>query len=779
MMQPITPDSVTNVHVPPPAEPPKPRRKLLFFDRVKILNWLLLAFVLFTATKHESVPVMTWGDATRDQLRTKWWLPVLIGLEILHQVHLLISERSAGYHNAWSNQVWKRWERFWSKRKPWTRFRMERLVKRTFWFAMVTFLFGALWGTSIVQTVAQMPRRFFFNPWGDQQPWFIQLVLTMSFLLLQFVLMYWFLGRGGVEVYRPEDIKTRFKDVWGQDRVLERVKENIMFLNSPDELEKRGGHVPGGILLWGPPGTGKTLIAEAVAGETSKPFVFVEPGAFKQMFIGIAPMKMKNLFKKVRKLALRHGGVIVFFDEADTLGSRGGGLDGRDNFGLHPELCRHGCNALHYASASMVNELNAEFHDQHPVGAPAAAKSRWPKIVMGGMGGGNMDGSLQVLLTELSGLSRPPRGMWRWVREQFNMPMREPRKHRILFMMATNTPDALDPALLRPGRVDRKYQVTYPLIEGRIKLYDGYFNKIKHAITTEQIEQLALMSSRVSGAEVKDFVNESVIVAMKRGRDTVTWPDVLEARAHKIHGLADGTASSLLERWQTAVHEACHAVAFVRLRPRLRIDIATIEKRGSVGGYVAPVQIEERDFEWKKEKENEVMVFMASLAGERIFFDGDNSVGVGGDMGYSTRTITRMYSQWAMYERVSSSVGHADQFKGKLDEKVEAKLQELLARVHEMLVENRSFIISIAHALLERHTITGEDITAIDLGTLGPIIDGSWYKNPYNLSLIEAFHSGAMTAHAMETPNWEGQVPRLPSLSLPPPPPNGTVTSWN
>jgi cell division protease FtsH len=105
--------------------------------------------------------------------------------------------------------------------------------------------------------------------------------------------------------------------------VLERVKENILFLEHPELVEDRGGYVPGGLLLWGPPGTGKTLMAEAVAGETGRPYVFVDPGAFINMFMGVGILKVKSLFRKLRKLALRYGGVIVFFDEADSLGNRG------------------------------------------------------------------------------------------------------------------------------------------------------------------------------------------------------------------------------------------------------------------------------------------------------------------------------------------------------------------------------------------------------------------------------------------------------------------------
>src|SRR6202035_880463 len=115
-----------------------------------------------------------------------------------------------------------------------------------------------------------------------------QLLFGVLFIILEFGALFFFLSRGGIEVYFPDDIKTRFTDVWGQDAVLERVRENIIFLEDPESIEAKGGHVPSGILLWGPPGTGKTLMAEAVAGETGKPYVFVDPAALtSNMFFGI------------------------------------------------------------------------------------------------------------------------------------------------------------------------------------------------------------------------------------------------------------------------------------------------------------------------------------------------------------------------------------------------------------------------------------------------------------------------------------------------------------
>ena len=98
-------------------------------------------------------------------------------------------------------------------------------------------------------------------------PFIFQFLFFGALVIFQFVAIFWFLSKGGIDTYFPDDIKTRFSDVWGQDHVVNRVKENIVFLENPEAIEKRGGYVPGGILLWGPPGTGKTLMAEAVAGE--------------------------------------------------------------------------------------------------------------------------------------------------------------------------------------------------------------------------------------------------------------------------------------------------------------------------------------------------------------------------------------------------------------------------------------------------------------------------------------------------------------------------------
>src|SRR5436309_6330134 len=147
------------------------------------------------------------------------------------------------------------------------------------------------------------------------------------------------------------------------------MQENVLFIENPESIEDKGGYVPGGILLWGPPGTGKTLMAEAAAGETAKPFVFVDPGAFINMFFGVGILKVKSLFRKLRKLAVRYGGVIVFFDEADALGNRGAAVGGMGGMmtpsataaaaaEAGPWVDAPACHGLAYARADTVSFLH-------------------------------------------------------------------------------------------------------------------------------------------------------------------------------------------------------------------------------------------------------------------------------------------------------------------------------------------------------------------------------------------------------------------------------------
>src|SRR4029450_4782915 len=151
-------------------------------------------------------------------------------------------------------------------------------------------------------------------------------------------------------------------------------------------------------------------------------------------------------------------------------------------------------------------------------------RRRRDRQIMGmGMGGGGQGmGTLQALLTELSGLKKPRGILNRFARRALGMRPKAPPKYRILVMMATNMPQALDEALLRPGRIDRIYKVGYPSKSGRIRTYEGYFNKVRHELTPDNIDKLATITPYATGATIKDLVTEHAMIAIRDGRGAIS-----------------------------------------------------------------------------------------------------------------------------------------------------------------------------------------------------------------------------------------------------------------
>ncbi|HEX6400827.1 MAG TPA: AAA family ATPase, partial [Actinomycetota bacterium] len=342
-----------------PKESERPtRRPQILWDRIRIALFLVVAFLLIVWVR-DANDAGTFRESFRESVVRYWWLLALLAIEIVRQFIYFVQEESEKAYQrskARRSKLEARRERV----DPFLRFRLARVAK----WLLVLWILGSILEPIVegadpaagelnpVTALARAPALLF-----QVLPMILQIVLIMFVAVGQFVAIFWFLSRGGVEVIMPDDIETRFSDVKGQDSVLDRVKENMVFLEDPESIERRGGYVPGGILLWGPPGTGKTLMAQAVAGETGKPFVSVEPSAFINMFIGVGVLKVRALYRKLRKLATRYGGVLVFFDEADSLGSRGGAVATGIERSVSPSTTGAACNGMAYLSPNARNAI--------------------------------------------------------------------------------------------------------------------------------------------------------------------------------------------------------------------------------------------------------------------------------------------------------------------------------------------------------------------------------------------------------------------------------------
>ncbi|MGI5272759.1 AAA family ATPase [Nonomuraea sp. CA-218870] len=499
------------------------------------------------------------------------------------------------------------------------RVRLPRPVRVVFWMAVAVALLAGGLLSGLFRTSL-----------------FVPVLLGLVVVAACAVLVRLLLG-GGVETYRPGAVATRFSDVRGQDHVVERLQEHLALWREGGAVEERGGYAPGGLLLWGPPGTGRTLIAEAVAGETGKPYVVVDARAFAATPPALGVLKVKALVRRLRALALRHGGVVVLFDEADALAG-----------GAVPDGGLSGCHGL----AHLSEESRAA------IARPGAGES-------------GPTGVRQVLTSELSRLRRP-RGRFRRL-----------SAYRVLVIMAARRPDALDGALLRAGGIDRVHQVGHPSGAGRLR-------------------------------------------------------DV--------------------GRYAAAVHEACHAVAGYVTRARPRPGVATIERGvghlsergiGHLGGAAAAGPADPT--RWKSEYEADVMVALASLAGERIFFGGDSSRDVSGDLHSATLLTALMESSWGMGAGVSSlpalrELG-IDGDRRPLGERVEHHLARLLERTGDLLQEHRQDVLRLAHALERHRTLDGGDVAAILRRRPGRRVDGRGYASAAFVRELEEYHAEVVRAH--------------------------------
>jgi len=213
----------------------------------------------------------------------------------------------------------------------------------------------------------------------------------------------------------------------------------------------------------------------------------------------------------------------------------------------------------------------------------------------------------------------------------------------------------------------------------------------------------------------------------------------------------------------------------------MMIDLATIEKGSDYLGMVASIPPDDQFTRWKSEYESDMMVSLASLAGERMFFAGDNSSGVSGDLASATTIASFMEGHWGMGSTVSSHASNkrfevgapggggkehrgdaTKELRRSLADRIASNLASLLTKAEKILKENRDQVLSLAHALEVYKTLSGEDVAAVIDGVEGPMVDGRPYTKSKNIKTLEAYHEAAMKAHK----DHNSPSIALPELSL-------------
>lgn len=552
-------------------------------------------------------------------------------------------------------------------------------VQRVVTWLLTLYVFGMMINalttrcSSAVQCVILAPRLAIEN-----LPMFIQFAVMVALTLFQLGIMFYAMVKvGSYKIVMPGTVNVTFDDVWGQDEAKHKVMEQVKLLEDSDHIEEAGGYMPKGLLLWGPPGTGKTYLAKAAANYSSKPLILVPPGAFQATFVGINLLKVWTLFRTIRKLARRYGGVIVFIDEIDSLGSRGGEVNG------------------------------AEPAHRDCVGCVQFNRPDEPrKIVVGGGGGGGM-GTLEAFLSAMDGMEEPRGPLNRLLVFCGFKPM-APYEYKYLMMGATNMMSNLDPALLRAGRFGRKIHVTFPKAAGRQRTYEGYLAKVTNDLTPANIEWAARNHARGTGAEIQDIVNEALLVSFRDERDDpgiIRFHDLMDAMLWTRFGESDGPFEREEARWNVAVHEAGHAVAFHLLcGERQRIWFASIERRGDTGGMVAPTPLHEDWLLTRAELLADIQVSLASRVAEQLLI-GTTTNGHGGDAASATQDATRMVGYG-----LATQIGVYPADSKLVREQTETILREALDACQLLMTEHKDDIEAVAKLLYEHGTVTGDAI---------------------------------------------------------------------
>ena len=324
-----------------------------------------------------------------------------------------------------------------------------------------------------------------------------------------------------------------------------------------------------------------------------------------------------------------------------------------------------------------------------------------------GLGGGHdeREQTLNQLLTEMDGFGE---------------------NEGIIVIAATNRPDVLDPALLRPGRFDRQVTVNLPDINGRKEILEVHA-KGKTFADDVTLENIAKRTVGFSGADLENLLNEAALLAVRRNKDTITMAEVDEAHDRVLMGPAKVTKKyTEKEKKVVAYHEAGHAVVGIKLEGANEVQKITIIPRGTAGGYNLMLPKEETFLQTKKELEETISGLLGGRVAEEFIFN-EVTTGAHNDFEKATKIARAMVTEYGMsdlgpvqFEHQESSVflgrdynkshNFSSEVAFEIDQEQRKIIHECYEQTKKIISDNKDLLDLIANTLLEYETITKEQI---------------------------------------------------------------------
>jgi len=301
----------------------------------------------------------------------------------------------------------------------------------------------------------------------------------------------------------------------------------------------------------------------------------------------------------------------------------------------------------------------------------------------------------------------------------------------VILMAATNRPDVLDKALLRPGRFDRRVVISLPDIKGRFDILKVHARKIKMDPTVD-LMAIARSTPGCSGADLANILNEAALLAARKGRTAVTAQETVEARDKVLYGKERRSLEiDENEKKTTAYHESGHAVVGLVVKHGDPVDKVTIIPRGMSLGSTMFLPKKNRVSYWKKEVIDQLAVLMGGRVAEEIFI-GDVSSGARQDFEQATHLARSMVCEWGMSEKLGTvsydersdggqylgmSGYHEKKYSEETAKAIDSEVRKLLDDAYEtatrILQEKRSQVDLIAQMLIQFETLDSEDIQKI------------------------------------------------------------------
>jgi cell division protease FtsH len=530
-------------------------------------------------------------------------------------------------------------------------------------------------------------------------------------------------GRSPHLLYRPEQIDVGLEDVKGIDAIVEEVVRTLnTFLGYARYRDQLGGTPRRGLLFEGPPGTGKTHLAKALAREAGVPFLFVSATSFQSMYYGATARKIRAYFKALRKAARKEGGAIGFIEEIDAIALARGGMD---------------------SSTPLAPTLRAHPHEQHLLGGmDPAGGLQVDRMVSQGTGG-----VVNELLIQMQSFDTPPAGerlrngvigvVNAYLPSHRQLKRRPSAYNNILLIAATNRADRLDPALLRPGRFDRRLSFEPPAKAARRELIDHFLDAKSHAAELDRHDLRDALAGQTFGytpVMIEHLLDEAILNALRDGRDELSWEDIQGARLTEEVGLKNPVAYTPHERQVVATHEAGHATVAYLTGTR-KLEVLSIVKRSGSLGLLAHGDLDEVYTRSRTELYALIDIAMGGMVAEELWF-GESGTGPSGDLLSATRVACEIVGAAGMGgSLVSLAAVQTGPFSDTnlvgrtlADQHTRPEVDRLLAvgkaRVRAMLDANRHVVEALRDALLERDELIGDEIVEVARAAGTPVTDG-------------------------------------------------------